>query len=93
MTLGEKSIWFESGKSDIAPQYRAVLNRIAGLLKPLKGYSIYVYGYTDDSGTNDYNLTLGAARPGRSGQFSQGGGRSDPCQHKGLWQISGTSAW
>ena len=62
MTLGEKSIRFESGKSDIAPQYRAVLNRIAGLLKPLKGYSIYVYGYTDDSGTNDYNLTLSARR-------------------------------
>ena len=62
MTLGEKSIRFESGKSDIAPQYRAVLNRIAGVLKSLKGYSIYVYGYTDDNGTKDYNLTLSARR-------------------------------
>ena len=40
----------------------AALNRVAGVLKPLKGYSIYVYGYTDDTGTKDANLTLSARR-------------------------------
>jgi len=29
MTLGEKSLRFDSGKSTIAPQYRAILNRVA----------------------------------------------------------------
>ncbi len=58
MTLGEKSIRFDSGKSDIAPQYRGILKRIAGVLMTLKGYSIYVYGYTDDLGTKEYNLKL-----------------------------------
>ena len=62
MTLGEKSLRFDSGKSTIAPQYRAILNRVAGVLTPLKGYSIYVYGYTDDSGTKDHNLELSASR-------------------------------
>ena len=62
MTLGEKSLRFDSGKSTIAPQYRAILSRIAGVLMPLKGCSIYVYGYTDDSGTKEYNLKLSASR-------------------------------
>jgi outer membrane protein OmpA-like peptidoglycan-associated protein len=62
MTLGEKSLRFDSGKSAIAPQYRAILNRVAGVLTPLKGYSIYVYGYTDDSGTKEHNLELSANR-------------------------------
>jgi outer membrane protein OmpA-like peptidoglycan-associated protein len=62
MTLGEKSIRFDADKSDIAPQYRGILKRIAGVLMPLKGYSIYVYGYTDDSGTKDYNLKLSVRR-------------------------------
>ncbi len=62
MTLGEKSLRFDSGKSTIAPQYRAILNRVAGVLTPLKGYSIYVYGYTDDSGTKEHNLELSATR-------------------------------
>jgi outer membrane protein OmpA-like peptidoglycan-associated protein len=62
MTLGEQSLRFDSGKSTIAPQYRAILNRVAGALMPLKGYSIYVYGYTDDSGTKEYNLELSGSR-------------------------------
>jgi outer membrane protein OmpA-like peptidoglycan-associated protein len=62
MTLGEKSLRFDSGKSAIAPQYRVILNRVAGVLTPLKGYSIYVYGYTDDSGTKEHNLELSASR-------------------------------
>jgi outer membrane protein OmpA-like peptidoglycan-associated protein len=62
LTLGEKSLRFDSGKSAIAPQYRAILNRVAGVLTPLKGYSIYVYGYTDDSGTKEHNLELSATR-------------------------------
>ena len=62
MTLGEKSIRFDFDKSDIEPQYRDILNRIAGVLMTLKGYSIYVYGYTDDIGTQDYNLKLSGRR-------------------------------
>jgi len=62
MTLGEKSIRFDFDKAMIEPQYRDILNRIAGVLMTLKGYSIYVYGYTDDVGSPDYNLKLSARR-------------------------------
>lgn len=62
MTLGEKSIRFDFDKAEIKPQYRDILNRIAGILMTLKQYSIYVYGYTDDVGTQDYNLKLSARR-------------------------------
>jgi len=62
MTLGEKSIRFDFDKAEIKPQYRDNLNRIAGILMTLKQYSIYVYGYTDDVGTQDYNLKLSARR-------------------------------
>jgi len=62
MTLGEKSIRFDSGKSNLSTQYRAILKRVAGVLKKLDGHSVYVYGYTDDNGTKDYNLTLSARR-------------------------------
>jgi len=90
MTLGEKSIRFDAGKSDIAPQYRAILKRIASVLTTLKGYSIYVYGYTDDSGTKDYNLKLSGRRAravrdslvqagiGSSLISTKGFGKSDP---------------
>jgi outer membrane protein OmpA-like peptidoglycan-associated protein len=90
MTLGEKSIRFDADKSDIAPQYRGILKRIASVLMPLKGYSIYVYGYTDDSGTKDYNLKLSVRRArsvrdslvqagiGSSLISSKGFGKSDP---------------
>ncbi len=62
MTLGEKSIRFDFDKADILPQYRDILNRIAGVLMTLQGYSIYVYGYTDDVGTQEYNLKLSQRR-------------------------------
>jgi outer membrane protein OmpA-like peptidoglycan-associated protein len=62
MTLGEKSIRFDFDKAEIKPQYRDTLNRIAGVLMTLKQYSISVYGYTDDVGTQDYNLKLSGRR-------------------------------
>jgi len=62
MTLGEKSIRFDFDQSDIKPQYRDILNRIAGVLTTLQGYSIYVYGYTDEIGTRAYNLKLSEQR-------------------------------
>jgi outer membrane protein OmpA-like peptidoglycan-associated protein len=62
MTLGEKSIRFDFDKANIEPQYRDILNRIAGVLMTLKGYSVYVYGYTDDIGSEEYNLNLSGRR-------------------------------
>lgn len=62
MTLDSNSIHFDFDKAVIKPQYRDILNRIAGILMALKGYSISIYGYTDDIGTQAYNLKLSKRR-------------------------------
>jgi outer membrane protein OmpA-like peptidoglycan-associated protein len=62
MTLDSKSIRFDFDKAIVKPEYRDILNRIAGILMTLKGYSIAVYGYTDDVGTQEYNLQLSQRR-------------------------------
>jgi len=90
MTLDSKSIRFDFDKANIKPEYRDVLNRIAGILLTLKGYTIAVYGYTDDIGTQTYNLQLSQRRAEAVRDFlvqtgisptilnTKGFGKSDP---------------
>jgi len=90
MTLDSKSIRFDFDKANIKPEYRDILNRIAGILMTLKGYSIAVYGYTDDVGTQTYNLQLSQRRAEAVRDFlvqtgisptimsTKGYGKSDP---------------
>ena len=62
MTLGSKSIRFAFDQSTLRTEDKEVLSRIAGILSILKGYQIYVYGYTDDIGTREYNQKLSERR-------------------------------
>jgi outer membrane protein OmpA-like peptidoglycan-associated protein len=62
MTLGSDSIRFDFDKASLRPENREILSRIAGVLMTLKGYQIYVYGYTDDIGTEQYNQKLSERR-------------------------------
>jgi len=90
MTLDSKSIRFDFDKANIKPEYRDVLNRVAGILMTLKGYTIAVYGYTDDIGTQTYNLQLSQRRAEAVRDFlvqtgisptimsTKGFGKSDP---------------
>ncbi len=90
MTLDSKSIRFDFDKANIKPEYRDILNRIAGILMTLKGYTIAVYGYTDDIGTQTYNLQLSQRRAEAVRNFlketgisptimtTKGFGKSDP---------------
>jgi outer membrane protein OmpA-like peptidoglycan-associated protein len=90
MTLDSKSIRFDFDKANIKSEYRDILNRIAGVLMTLKGYSIAVYGYTDDTGTQAYNLQLSQRRAEAVRDFlvqtgisptimsTKGFGKSDP---------------
>lgn len=90
MTLDSNSVRFDFDKSDIKPEYRDTLNRIAGILMTLKGYTINVYGYTDDVGSQTYNLQLSQRRAGAVRDFllqagisptimsTKGFGKSDP---------------
>jgi len=62
MTLDSKSIRFDFDRATIKPEYRDILNRIAGILMAFKGYNLAVYGYSDDVGTQEYNLQLSQRR-------------------------------
>ena len=90
MTLDSKSIRFDFDKANIKPEYRDILNRIAGIMMTLNGYTIAVYGYTDDIGTQTYNLQLSQRRAEAVRDFlvqtgipstimsTKGFGKSDP---------------
>ena len=90
MTLDSKSIRFDFDKANIKPEYRDILNRIAGIMMTLNGYTIAVYGYTDDIGTQAYNLQLSQRRAEAVRDFlvqagisatvmsTKGFGKSDP---------------
>ena len=90
VTLDSKSIRFDFDKANIKPEYRDILNRIAGILMTLKGYTVAIYGYTDDVGTPAYNLQLSQRRAQAVRDFlvqagispaimsAKGFGKSDP---------------
>ncbi len=62
MTLDSNSVRFAFNQATVQPHYRDILTRIATILMTLKGFRIFVYGYTDDIGTQAYNLKLSARR-------------------------------
>ena len=90
MTLDNNSIRFDFDKATLKPQYREVLSRVAGILTTLRGYRISVYGYTDDIGTQEYNLKLSERRAATVGNYlvkagldpniisTKGYGKADP---------------
>jgi outer membrane protein OmpA-like peptidoglycan-associated protein len=62
MNLGADAIQFDFDRATLRPENRELLSRIAGVLLTAKGYSIYVYGHTDDVGTAEYNRELSDRR-------------------------------
>ena len=62
MTLGSDSMQFEFDKATLRPENRELLSRIVGILMTSKDYGIYVYGHTDSTGSEEYNLELSKRR-------------------------------
>lgn len=63
MNLGSDALGFDFDKADLRPQNRELLSRILGVLLTLdKGFGVYVYGHTDDVGSEAYNLELSRKR-------------------------------
>ena len=53
---------FDFDKADLNQRNRELLSRIAGILLVSKGYGLSVFGYTDDTGSSDYNQQLSLRR-------------------------------
>lgn len=60
--LSNDSFKFDFDKATIRPENRELLSRLAGILLASHGFSLYVYGYTDDVGTEEYNQALSERR-------------------------------
>jgi outer membrane protein OmpA-like peptidoglycan-associated protein len=88
MTLGSNSIKFDFDKAALRPENREVLSRIAGVLMALKGYGIYVYGYADDRGSDEYNVKLSERRAAAvRGYLVQAGLNPDIITIKGYGKL------
>ena len=62
MTLGSDSMQFEFDEATLRPENRELLSKIVGILLTSRNYGIYVYGHTDDIGSEEYNLELSERR-------------------------------
>lgn len=60
--LSEDSFLFDFDSAELRPENREILSRIAGVLLASYGYSVYVYGHTDDQGDPAYNQDLSERR-------------------------------
>ncbi|MDE0625222.1 MAG: OmpA family protein [Bryobacterales bacterium] len=60
--LTEDSLLFEFDRAELRARDREILSRIAGVLLASYGYSVSVYGHTDDQGDAEYNKGLSERR-------------------------------
>jgi outer membrane protein OmpA-like peptidoglycan-associated protein len=60
--IASDSFRFDFDKSTLRPENRELLSRVAGVLLASSGYRLYVYGHTDDIGTDEYNQALSERR-------------------------------
>lgn len=62
MNLGEDALKFDFDKSDLRPENKELLSRIAGILLTSSDYTVSVNGHTDDVGSAEYNMALSKRR-------------------------------
>lgn len=60
--LTNESFYFDFDKAALRSENREILSRIAGILLASKGYRLFIYGHTDDVGTQQYNQGLSERR-------------------------------
>jgi outer membrane protein OmpA-like peptidoglycan-associated protein len=62
MILPDSTFKFDFDSADLRARNRELLSRVAGILLASKGFSLSVYGYTDDIGSKEYNQKLSERR-------------------------------
>jgi outer membrane protein OmpA-like peptidoglycan-associated protein len=62
MVLPESTFRFPFDSAELSQKNRELLSRIAGILLVSKGYGLSVFGYTDDTGSAEYNQKLSVRR-------------------------------
>lgn len=62
LTLGENAIRFDTNKSTLTAAAKANLDKLVPVFNEYPDTNIQIYGYTDSSGADDYNLRLSEQR-------------------------------
>lgn len=62
LVLGENSIRFETNKSTLTAAAKSNLEKLVPVFKSYADTDIVIYGYTDSTGSVEYNLTLSEQR-------------------------------
>lgn len=62
LTLGENAVRFNTNKSTLSETAKANLDKLIPVLNNYENTNIVIYGYTDSSGSVEYNQTLSAKR-------------------------------
>ncbi|MFP9100580.1 OmpA family protein [Flavobacterium sp. RHBU_24] len=62
LTLGENSVNFDLNKSTLTPTAKANLDKLVPVFNEYPDTNINIYGYTDSSGSDEYNQKLSEQR-------------------------------
>ena len=62
LVLGENAVRFDFNKSTLTPQAKTNLDKLVKVFTEYPDTNIVIYGYTDSSGADDYNLKLSQQR-------------------------------
>ena len=74
LTLGENAIRFDTNKSTLTSTAKANLNKLVPVFNEYPDTNIQIYGYTDSSGADDYNLKLSQQRAASVKSYLSGKG-------------------
>jgi len=76
ITLGENSVNFDLNKSTLTPTAKANLDKLVPVFNEYPDTDIQIFGYTDSSGSDEYNLNLSNQRAGSVKSYLSGKGIS-----------------
>jgi len=62
LVLGENAVRFDTNKSTLTAAAKANLDKLVPVFNQYPDTNIQIYGYTDSTGTPEYNLTLSEQR-------------------------------
>ncbi|WP_293890590.1 OmpA family protein [Flavobacterium sp.] len=76
LVLGENSVRFDTNKSTLTTTAKANLDKLVPVFNQYSDTNIQIYGYTDSTGTAEYNLTLSQQRAATVKSYLAGKGIS-----------------
>lgn len=76
LTLGENSVNFDLNKSTLTSTAKANLDKLVPVFNEYPDTDIHIYGYTDSTGADDYNLKLSEQRAASVKTYLAGKGLS-----------------